>query len=220
MPDGMCTSAFVSTRWPVCNRLSLRRRSSMLYHSWSSRPTALRQSGRVSPSLHDASPVIYVYTHDSVYLGGRARTSLVEHLSAMRAMPGLWVVDPADAHETAAAWRSRWSCAGGPVALCLTRQGVPTLSRRPAERRGSGGAALRSGRAQFARGRLGRHRIRVSLTRSTSGSRGFWRSGSVVSLPCWERFLAQDAEYRSSVLPAGNPRSRSRLAQPSGGRLS
>ncbi len=75
-------------------------------------------------------PVVYVWTHDSVGLGEDGPTHQpVEHLSALRAIPGLDVVRPADANETSWAWRLALEHTDRPTALCLTRQNVPTLDR-------------------------------------------------------------------------------------------
>ena len=76
-------------------------------------------------------PVTYVWTHDSIGLGEDGPTHQpVEHLAALRAIPGLNVVRPADANETAVAWRRSSSTPTGPAGLALTRQNVPTLRRR------------------------------------------------------------------------------------------
>ena len=75
-------------------------------------------------------PVTYVWTHDSIGLGEDGPTRQpVEHLSALRAIPGLDVVRPADANETVAAWRTILGHTDRPAALCLTRQNVPTFDR-------------------------------------------------------------------------------------------
>src|SRR5438270_12979361 len=75
-------------------------------------------------------PVLWVWTHDSVGLGEDGPTHQpVEHYAALRAIPHLWVVRPADANETAVAWRVALERADGPVALLLTRQAVPVLDR-------------------------------------------------------------------------------------------
>ncbi len=75
-------------------------------------------------------PVIYVWTHDSIGLGEDGPTHQpIEHLMSLRAMPQLVIVRPGDANETAAAWRFALAHRGGPVALVLTRQKLPTLAR-------------------------------------------------------------------------------------------
>nr|WP_117210293.1 transketolase [Allorhizocola rhizosphaerae] len=149
-------------------------------------------------------PVIYVWTHDSIGLGEDGPTHQpIEHLAALRAIPGLDVVRPADANETAHAWRMALTHTDRPTALCLTRQNVPTLepgSVKGFERGGyilaeaSDGAApqviiIATGSevsiALKARERLEEegHRVRV------------------VSMPCREWFDRQDEHYRHTVLP-------------------
>ena len=87
-------------------------------------------------------PVIYVWTHDSIGLGEDGPTHQpVEHLTALRAIPGLDVVRPADANETAGAWRTILEHTDRPTALALTRQNVPTLRPRAARPRASPRAA-------------------------------------------------------------------------------
>ncbi len=95
------------------------------------------------------APAIYVWTHDSIGLGEDGPTHQpVEHLAALRAIPGLSVVRPADANETAHAWRAvlerQADWFSGPVGLCLTRQAVPVLQGTSGARRGQG--RLRAGR--------------------------------------------------------------------------
>src|SRR6201991_5163930 len=75
-------------------------------------------------------PVIYVWTHDSIGLGGDGPTHQpIEHLVSLRAIPGLDVVRPADANETVVAWRTALEQHDRPVALALSRQDVPTIDR-------------------------------------------------------------------------------------------
>jgi transketolase len=153
--------------------------------------------------------VIYVWTHDSIGVGEDGPThEPVEHLSSLRAMPGLAVVRPADANECAQAWRCAVE-ADGPVALVLGRQGVPVL----AETAGSAAQGLRRG-GYVLRAEEGA----VELVLIGTGSEvqlclgaaevlgGEGRSVRVVSLPCWEWFEDQDDDYRTSVLPAGVPK--------------
>ena len=102
--------------------------------------TFLVFSDYMRPSVRLAAlqelPVTYVWTHDSIGLGEDGPTHQpVEHLAALRAIPGLDVVRPADANETVAAWRTLLGITNRPVALALSRQNVPTFPR------GSGGFA-------------------------------------------------------------------------------
>jgi len=162
--------------------------------------------------------VIYSFTHDSVGLGPDGPTHQpVEQLAAMRAMPGLLVIRPADANETAAAWRVAVA-ADGPVALVLTRQDVPVLAGTSAEgvARGAyvlgqpdGGAGGRPGD-----GAGGQPDIILIGTGSEVGvcvaaAELLARDGvaaRVVSMPSWELFEAAGREYQASVLPAPVPR--------------
>ena len=93
-------------------------------------------------------PVIYVWTHDSIGLGEDGPTHQpIEHLASLRAMPHMRVIRPADATETAEAWRLALERTDGPVGLALTRQKLPVLDRtraRARERRAQG--RLRAGR--------------------------------------------------------------------------
>jgi transketolase len=152
--------------------------------------------------------VIYVLTHDSVGLGEDGPTHQpVEHLPALRAMPNLYVLRPADANETAAAWRIAMERTGGPSALVLTRQKVPVLPPEAVFRDGDvyrGGYILREGGEGspalilIASG----SEVHVALeARKTLEAQGI--STRVVSLMCWERFEEQPEEYRRKVLPPG-----------------
>jgi transketolase len=91
-------------------------------------------------------PVIYVFTHDSIAVGEDGPTHQpVEHLTALRAIPNLWVIRPADANEVAEAWKVALRRRDGPVALILTRQKVPVLDRSvlaPASELARGGYVL------------------------------------------------------------------------------
>jgi len=158
--------------------------------------------------------VIYVWTHDSVGLGEDGPTHQpVEHYAALRAIPNLWFVRPGDANEARAAWALAVERRDGPVALSLTRQKLPTLAGT-AELAGEGvrrgGYVLRPASSEAAGGE-------PALILVATGSELQLAMGAaeiletdgiparVVSLPCWERFEAQDAAYRESVLPATVP---------------
>jgi transketolase len=150
--------------------------------------------------------VVYVWTHDSVGLGEDGPTHQpVEHYAALRAIPNLWFVRPGDANETAAAWALAVERTDGPVALALTRQKVPTLpgtDRLAREGVARGGYVLRETSA-------GEPRLILVATGSElqlafSAAEALDAEGiptRVVSLPCWERFEAQDQAYRDAVLP-------------------
>ncbi|QBI55001.1 transketolase [Streptomonospora litoralis] len=151
-------------------------------------------------------PVTYVWTHDSIGLGEDGPTHQpVEQLWALRAIPGLDVVRPADANETAVAWRKILTDAERPTALALTRQNVPTLDRgelAPAENATKGGYILAeagTGRPEaliIATGSEVAIALKARETLEESGT-----PTRVVSMPSVEWFRAQDAAYRNSVLP-------------------
>jgi transketolase len=169
-------------------------------------------SDYVRPSIRVAAlshlRVIYVFTHDSVFVGEDGPTHQpIEHLASFRAMPNVCVLRPADATETAAAWVVALERTDGPTLLCLTRQNLPVLDRSklaPADGVKKGGyvlwesaagstpdlilmgtgselhAAFEAGQAIAAKGK----RVRV------------------VSMPSCDLFAKQPADYRESVLPA------------------
>lgn len=157
--------------------------------------------------------VLYVFTHDSIGLGEDGPTHQpVEMLATLRTIPGLTVIRPADANETAAAWRFALAHRDGPVALVLTRQNVPVLD-----------AARAAGLEAVERGAYVVHdpkgapeaillatgsEVHLALAAAVAlGGEG--RRVRVVSLPSLERFAAQPATYRDKLLP---PKVRVRLA--------
>jgi transketolase len=140
-------------------------------------------------------PSIWVWTHDSIFLGEDGPTHQpIEHLASMRAMPHLWVIRPADANEVIQAWEVALNRADGPVALILTRQDLPTLPKGNLER---GGYVVREGSD-----------VTIIATGSEVAAAlgaadlldGDGVSARVVSLPCWELFDAQPDDYRAEVL--------------------
>jgi transketolase len=149
-------------------------------------------------------PVAWVFTHDSVGLGEDGPTHQpVEHFMALRAIPNLTVIRPADANETSIAWRSTLE-AEGPVALLLTRQNVPVLDPGPTRGalRGAYVLAEAEGGEPDAILVATGSEVAVALeTRELLAKQGV--AVRVVSMPSWEIFDAQDDEYRNSVLPPG-----------------
>ncbi len=152
--------------------------------------------------------VIYSWTHDSIGLGEDGPTHQpIEHLASLRAMPGLSLVRPADANETAQAWRLAVE-ADGPVGLALTRQNVPVL----AETADGAAAGVAQGAYVLAdsegtpdivlvgSGSEVQHCLAAATTLAGSGVRA-----RVVSFPSWDRFEQQDKGYRASVFPPGVP---------------
>ncbi len=149
---------------------------------------------------------IYVWTHDSVGLGEDGPTHQpVEHYAALRAIPNLWFVRPGDANETAAAWALAVERTDGPVALALTRQKLPTLPGTDTGARAGvarGGYVLRE--ASGGVPELIMLGTGSELQLAFAAAEALEAEGiptRVVSLPCWERFEAQDQEYRDEVLP-------------------
>jgi transketolase len=151
-------------------------------------------------------PVTYVWTHDSIGLGEDGPTHQpVEQLAALRAIPGLDVVRPADATETVVAWRTVLERADRPAGLVLTRQNVPVLDRSAfgaAEGVIRGGYVLAEAGSGSPRMILIASGSEVSMAldaRERLEAEGI--PTRVVSLPCREWFFAQEAAYRQSVLP-------------------
>ncbi|HUT31152.1 MAG TPA: transketolase [Sedimentisphaerales bacterium] len=149
-------------------------------------------------------PTIFVYTHDSIGLGEDGPTHQpVEQLASLRAMPNLLVIRPADANETAQAWKFALEHKDGPTALLLTRQGLPVLDQTKyasAENLSKGAyvllAAERPDVLLLASG------SEVSLALQAAEKLAAEGIGAqVVSMPCWELFEKQGQDYRDSVLP-------------------
>ncbi len=169
--------------------------------------TFLVFSDYMRPSVRLAAlmqiPVTYVWTHDSIGLGEDGPTHQpVEHLWALRAIPGLNVVRPGDANETVVAWRTILERAE-PAALCLTRQNLPVLDRsgelESAEKAARGGYVLAGGTdvILIATG----SEVPIALeAREQLATEDV--SARVVSMPCVEWFNDQDESYRREVLPA------------------
>ena len=164
--------------------------------------------GSVRLAAISEAKVVYSWTHDSVGLGEDGPTHQpIEQLASVRAMPGLRVIRPADANETAHAWRIAVE-GDGPTALILTRQGVPVLDGTADNFEGvaRGAYIVRddgSGEPDLILVGTGSE-VAVCLGAAdlleTEG-----RLVRVVSMPCWDLFEAQDDDYMDSVLPAGVP---------------
>jgi len=147
--------------------------------------------------------VVYVMTHDSIGLGEDGPTHQpVEHLASLRAIPNLCVVRPADAVETLEAWEVALNRTDGPTLLCLTRQAVPPVS----------GDARHDNLVRLGAYVLSEPQGRRDLTLIASGSEvsiavtaarellALGLRAAVISMPCWELFLAQPRDYQESVL--------------------
>jgi transketolase len=145
---------------------------------------------------------VFVFTHDSVGVGEDGPTHQpVEHLATLRAIPDLQVIRPADANETAAAWRA---CIehDGPTALVLSRQTIPVVTNGDAV--AVGGAVVHPADSPAVVLVATGSEVALCVTAAQRlASTGI--AASVVSLPSWDRFEAQDPAYRRQVFPAGVP---------------
>jgi transketolase len=154
-------------------------------------------------------PVMWIYSHDSVALGEDGPTHQpVEHLAALRAIPGLTVIRPSDANETAVAWRVMVEEIDGPCVLVLSRQNLPVLERA------DGAAAEELVRGAYV---LAEDADAVATIVGTGSEvslaldvrellAGEGVKTRVVAMPSWELFAAQDQAYREAVLPPGQPK--------------
>ncbi|EWG10406.1 transketolase [Cytobacillus firmus] len=151
-------------------------------------------------------PVTYVFTHDSIAVGEDGPThEPVEQLAALRAMPNLSVVRPADGNETAAAWKTAIESTNKPTALVLTRQNLPTLKGTDSaayEGVQKGAYVVSPASNSSADVLLLAAGSEVSLAvEAQKALEGEGIHASVVSMPAWDRFEAQSKEYKESVIP-------------------
>ncbi len=155
-------------------------------------------------------PVMWIYSHDSVALGEDGPTHQpVEHLAALRAIPGLTLIRPSDANETAVAWRVMVEEIDGPCVLVLSRQNLPVLDRS-----GGAGQAEELVRGAYvlveeedAVATLVGTGSEVSLALAARDLlAGEGMKARVVAMPSWELFAAQDEAYRAAVLPPDQPK--------------
>jgi len=151
-------------------------------------------------------PVTYVFTHDSIAVGEDGPThEPIEQLAALRAMPNLSVIRPADGNETAAAWKLAIESTDKPTALVLTRQNLPTLkgtSGTAYEGVKKGGYVVSPASNEKADVLLIAAGSEVSLAieaQKVLNNEGIF--ASVVSMPSWDRFEAQTKDYKDSVIP-------------------
>ncbi len=164
----------------------------------------MRGAMRVGALSH--VPAIWVFTHDSIGLGEDGPTHQpVEHLAALRAIPNLVVIRPADANETAAAWKVAIERRSGPTALVFSRQNAPTLDRNLYE------SASELARGAYVMADFGEGTPELILMASgtevtlVAEAAGLLAAEGInvrlVSFPSWELFAAQPQEYRDAVLP-------------------
>ncbi len=164
----------------------------------------MRPAVRLSAIMHCGC--VWVYTHDGIGLGEDGPThQAVEHYAALRAIPNLLFIRPCDANEVAWAWRVAIENRHRPTVLALTRQNVPTLDRSafaPAEglRRGAYVLNPRVTDPQLILMATGSEVQHIVAAEKTLAERGL--RVRLVSMPCWELFDEQTAEYQESVLPA------------------
>jgi transketolase len=159
------------------------------------------------PSIRLASlsklPVVYIFTHDSVGVGEDGPThEPVETVAALRAIPGLDVIRPADPEETAGAFAAAFQRTEGPTLLALTRQNLPTLNDIPVELRREG--VFKGGyvaKKETAALELILLASGSELQHALKAAEELGDGARVVSMPCFERFERQDAAYKESVLP-------------------
>ena len=160
--------------------------------------------GAVRVAALSKYPAIYVWTHDSIGIGEDGPTHQpVEHFAALRAIPNLLVFRPADANETAHAWKYALEHHDGPVGLLLTRQGLPVIDQRKFA------SAANVGRGAYILTSRGKPDV-ILLASGSEVSVALEAaklleidglSPQVVSMPCWKLFEKQDDKYRNSVLP-------------------
>jgi transketolase len=156
--------------------------------------------------------VVYVFTHDSIAVGEDGETHQpIEQLAGLRAVPRLTVIRPCDANETAVAWKVALESADRPVALILTRQEVPTLARPQF----AGADGLRQGAYVLTDSADGKPDL-ILIASGSEVTLAVEAAGKlqdvkvrIVSMPSWELFDAQPADYRNAVLP---PSVKARLA--------
>ncbi|MGX6441836.1 transketolase [Neobacillus sp. K501] len=151
-------------------------------------------------------PVTYVFTHDSIAVGEDGPThEPIEQIAALRAMPGLSLIRPADGNEAAAAWKLAIESTNKPTALVLTRQGLPTLKGTDTnayEGVSKGAYVLSPADKETPDALLLATGSEVSLAvEAQKALAGEGIHVSVVSMPSWDRFEQQSQEYKDSVLP-------------------
>ncbi len=160
--------------------------------------------GAVRVAALSGYPTIFVYTHDSIGLGEDGPTHQpIEHFAALRAMPNLLVIRPADANETAYAWKYILENRDRPVALLLSRQGLPVIDQNKCA------SAANLTRGAYVLTSSGKPELLLlssgsEVSIALEAARKLEAEGvpsQVVSMPCWRLFEKQDEKYRHSVIP-------------------
>jgi transketolase len=169
--------------------------------------TFLVFSDYMRPSIRLAAmmklPVVYVFTHDSIFVGEDGPTHQpIEHVTALRLIPNLKVVRPADGEETAEAWRLAAEQRDAPTALILTRQGLKVFEKPSGWREGfKRGAYVAKAAKGTPDATLVATGSEVNLALDAALACG--KNVQVVSMPCRELFNQQSKAYRDSVIPEG-----------------
>jgi transketolase len=157
-----------------------------------------------------SQPVVFIFSHDSIFVGEDGPTHQpVEQIAALRAIPNLDVWRPGDARETVVAWEAALRRSDGPTALLLSRQNLPVLEQDGVEEQAQRGGWVVLRETGAAPPALVIAATGSELAPALEAARALAALGRrvrVVSLPCLERFAAQDALYRESVLPEAPPR--------------
>jgi transketolase len=162
----------------------------------------MRGSVRLSALM--GAPSIWIWTHDSVFLGEDGPTHQpIEHLASLRAMPNLWVMRPADPTEVAVSWEMAIERTSGPTAMVLTRQGLPVPGVEPDRGLVRRGAYVRREGTDAVLVATGSEVQLAERAAELLAMQGI--SIRVISMPCREAFAAQDDAYRAEVFPAGLP---------------
>jgi transketolase len=163
----------------------------------------MRASVRLSALME--IPVVWVWTHDSVGLGEDGPTHQpVEHYAALRAIPNLWVIRPADANETSIAWKVALARTEGPVAILLSRQNLPVLEPEQVAGADRGGYVVWEAESDNGLPDLLMLATGSEVWVTIEAAKKLQEDGvsaRVVSMPCWELFEEQPSDYRDSVLP-------------------
>jgi transketolase len=170
--------------------------------------TFLQFSDYMRPSVRLGAlmdvPSIWVWTHDSIFLGEDGPTHQpIEHLPALRAIPNLWVMRPGDPTELTVAWEMAINRTDGPTALILSRQGVPVPEVAPDRALVARGGYVRRAGDEAVLVATGSELGLAEAAAAALGENG--RSIRVVSLPCWEVFAEQSVDYQRLVLGEGLP---------------
>jgi transketolase len=147
-------------------------------------------------------PSIWNFSHESIFLGEDGPTHQpVEHLASLRAMPNMWVMRPADAAETIAAWESAFLRSDGPTTILTTRQNLPQIARSSdLGTIAQGGYVVRDGADAILIATGSEVSTMVDAADLLEADDIFCR---VVSLPCWEQFFSQSSQYQADVLGSG-----------------